>query len=62
MNSQENIESIKSKVEKSVLYAISADPDGTTLLTVFENGQASGIELSQEMLKQMIEELNDHVR
>lgn len=61
-NLQESIESIKSKVEKSVLYSISADPGGTILLTIFENGQASGIELSQGMLKQMVKELSRYVR
>ncbi len=59
---QEDIESIKSKVEKSVLYSISADPGGTILLTTFENGHASGIELSQGMLKQMVKELSRYVR
>ena len=54
--------SIKSKVEQSILYSISADPAGPVLLTVFENGQASGIELSQGMLKQMVKELSHYVR
>ena len=61
MTLQTDIESIKSKVEQSVLYSISADPDGTVLLTVFENEQAAEIELSQGMLNQMVEELSHYV-
>ena len=62
MTLQENIESTKSKVERSILYSISIDLDRTVLLTVYENGQAAGIELSQGMLKEMVKELSRYAR
>ena len=47
-------ESMEATIKKSILYAITANIDGTVDLTVFEAGGASTIELSQALLKQMI--------